>query len=100
MILVIAEVTTQAGAIEALVPAMTEMEQASNAEEGCLSYVFTRQITNPNKLTVVEIWQSPEALRVHFQTAHMAAFNAAMADYPKPDIQLTVRELGDEIPHP
>lgn len=100
MILVIAQVTTEAATIEALIPAMSVMEAASNAEEGCVSYGFTRPVTNPNKLTVVEIWHSTEALAEHFQTPHMAAFNAAMAQYPKPEINLTVRQLGDEVPHP
>ncbi len=100
MILVIAQVQTTSSAISALTEAMTIMEAASNAEEGCVSYVFTQQISDPSKLRVVEIWQSMEVLQEHFQTPHMAAFNGALAQHPKPEISLTVRALGEELPHP
>ena len=49
-------------------------------EDGCLSYAFARDINDPDLIRIAERWESQEALAAHGQSAHMAAFNAAMGD--------------------
>lgn len=55
------------------------MVSATNAEEGCLHYSFSRDIADPDLIRISERWSSQEALGAHMASAHMAAFNQAMA---------------------
>ena len=49
-------------------------------EAGCLVYDYTREIPSPlasqepidaNRITLLERWTSPEALKAHLETPHM-----------------------------
>ena|SRR5438132_7390451 len=53
---------------------------ASATEKGCLLYLFTADLKDPNRLTLMEIWQSEDDLKVHFTTD---AFKRFMAEMPK-----------------
>lgn len=54
------------------------MLKATNAEAGCIHYSFARDVEDPDLIRIAERWESAEALAAHGQSAHMAAFNAAM----------------------
>ena len=56
----------------------TQMAVASRAESGCTSYRFYTSIEQPNIFFAFEEWESPEALALHFQTAHMKEFQQAV----------------------
>ncbi len=58
-----------------LFPHLRTMIAASNAEEGCLAYEFSPDISKENILHLYEVWVSDEALQQHSDSAHMAAFN-------------------------
>jgi quinol monooxygenase YgiN len=53
------------------------------AEKGCVEYNFLREFpsgldiqeeVNPNRITLVEKWESPEALAAHGASPHMKDF--------------------------
>ena len=100
MIVVLAEVESSAEAVETLRAALVEMEEATLQEEGCHDYAFCQQISDPDKIRIVERWESMEALTAHFATPHMAAFNAALAAAPPRSMQLKIHELGAELSLP
>lgn len=56
------------------IPIITKMSIASEAESGCISYKFSRDIHDSTKFFLFEEWESLAALEEHFQTAHMAEF--------------------------
>ena len=56
------------------VTAAVEMMQETLKEEGCISYVFSRDLTEAGAFRIFEEWQSQEALDLHFATPHMAKF--------------------------
>jgi quinol monooxygenase YgiN len=60
----------EAKAIEAAVEMMTE----THKEEGCISYVFSRDLVEAGAFRIFEEWQSQEALDLHFAAPHMAKF--------------------------
>jgi quinol monooxygenase YgiN len=64
--------------LAALLPAAARMVAASNAEEGCIRYVFSRDLMRPELLHIVEVWRDQAALDHHFSTPHMAEFQAAI----------------------
>ena len=66
MIVITAIVQSSAADIEALRPALVEMENASRAEDGCHDYTFLQELGNPDVLRINEKWESMEALQAHF----------------------------------
>lgn len=58
--------------------ALTMMEE-TRKEEGCLLYVYSREVENPDVMRISERWANQEALDAHGKSAHMAEFNKAMA---------------------
>lgn len=100
MILVLANITTTLDAIEATKSAITDMEIASQAEAGCISYRFTQELSHPQRMIVVEQWASVDALKTHFGAPHMAAFSAALAAHPPLEVDAKMYELGAAQPLP
>jgi quinol monooxygenase YgiN len=62
-------------AFEALV---VPMQQASNAEAGCVSYFFSRDLETPGRFRLAECWESEDALAAHFAAPHMATLQSGM----------------------
>ena len=59
------------------------------AENGCHAYEFSRDIqsplpiqepVNPERVTLVEKWETMEALKAHLETPHMKAFGPKVKD--------------------
>ena len=60
--------------------ALLTMMEASNAEDGCRSYRFMADLTDPGTFHVVEQWESDAAIDAHFASPHMADLLAKTAD--------------------
>jgi quinol monooxygenase YgiN len=60
-----------------LVAAAIAMQRASQAEDGCLHYVFTADLERDDVFHIAEKWVDQAALDRHFATAHMADFGKA-----------------------
>ncbi len=82
MIHVIATVRVKPGRLEDLLKLMKSVAAAVRAEKGCIRYIPTvdiasglpPQVLDANLVTLIEAWESLEALRNHLKTPHMAAF--------------------------
>lgn len=59
---------------EALFDAIREMVAASQAEEGCLSYYVSPDMSDPDLLHLYEVWETPEHLAAHQKTPHFDKF--------------------------
>jgi len=94
MILVLANIETTTAGIDAMKAAIKTMEIASQAEPGCISYRFTQELSHPERMVVVEQWESVEALVEHFGMPHMAGFSEAMAKNPPQSVEAKMYELG------
>ena len=68
--------------IEALRETILTMQTATLEEEGCEDYSFSVELANPGAMRITERWASQAALSAHFQTPHMATFQAAMQSNP------------------
>jgi len=100
MIIVLAEVESSADAIASLRDALVEMQTASRAEAGCHDYTFTQEIGDSDRLRIVELWESMDALREHFGMPHMAKFREALAASPPKSMDIKVHELGAALSLP
>jgi quinol monooxygenase YgiN len=88
MIVINAAMQVDQETIDAMKDAIAKMEKASLAEDGCREYCFSQELSNPTKMRITERWETMEALAAHFQTPHMAEFQAAMAANPPKGMEL------------
>jgi quinol monooxygenase YgiN len=99
MLVLVVSIDTTAENIAAIKDAIATMEQASRAEPGCRDYTFAVELNDPNRLRITECWESEDALKTHFATPHMAAFNEAMARAAPRSMDLKCYE-ATEVPFP
>ncbi len=78
MIIVMGKIRMGDGEIDRLNPEMTAQMAATQAEDGCEQYVFSRDVTDANVLLISEKWRDADALAAHGKSPHMAVFNAAI----------------------
>jgi quinol monooxygenase YgiN len=86
MIHVVAIITAKPGQRAAVLEAFNANVPAVRAEKGCIEYGAAVDTgTSPAKFgedtfVVIEKWESPEALRAHAASPHMAAYGAKTKD--------------------
>ncbi len=56
-----------------------QMSATTEAENGCISYRIYVNPTKRNTFFIFEEWETEEALRRHFQTPHLQAFNVYLS---------------------
>ncbi len=99
MLVLVVSIDTSAENIAAIKEAIATMEAASRAEAGCHDYTFAVELNDPDKLRITECWENEAALKAHFATPHMAAFNEAMAAASPRGMDLKCYQ-AEEIPFP
>ena len=100
MLIVVAEVGVEAGAVDGVRDALRTMETETLKEPGCHTYAFSIDISDPTMMRIIERWESEEALAAHFKTPHMAAFGTAIAQVKPSSMNVTVYEVAREVPLP
>jgi quinol monooxygenase YgiN len=80
-IAVVAISIAKAGFEEQLREALEGIVAPSRAEAGALQYDLHRDLREPRRFVFYERWQSEEALAAHAQSAHIAAYRNAIADW-------------------
>ncbi len=78
MIIVMGHVRMGSGEIDRLKGEMATQMAATQAEDGCIQYEFSRLVTEPDTLIISEKWRDQAALDAHLQAPHMAVFNAVI----------------------
>lgn len=76
---VIAHITTDPAKTERFIEAFCENIINVHEEPGCLHYTLHRNQAEPEKLVVVERWESAEALAEHAVAPHMNAMREKTA---------------------
>ncbi len=90
MIHVVAIITAKPGMRDNILQAFRANVPAVHAEQGCIEYgpavdaegmgaIQTK--FGPDSFVVVEKWESPEALKAHAASPHMAAYAAKTKDW-------------------
>jgi quinol monooxygenase YgiN len=80
MIVIAGQIRIDPNKREKAVAMALEMMEESRKEAGCISYSFTGDLADPARFWIFEEWESADALKVHFETPHMARFQAAIGD--------------------
>lgn len=74
MIIIAGTIEIETNDREALFDAIRQMVAASQAEEGCISYYVSPDITDPDMLHLYEVWETTEHLDAHQKTPHFQTF--------------------------
>ena len=90
MIHVIATIEVTDGQRDALVEEFRKLTPSVHAEDGCIEYgaavdtdaaLGPHVDVRPNVVTVVEKWESVEALKAHLVAPHMEAFRSRVGEW-------------------
>lgn len=81
-----------------VVEAIKAMVAASRADDGCYTYTFAQDMSDPDVLIIYERWRDREALAAHGASVHMAAFQKIMAANPPIGRDLRIYETDDGAP--
>jgi quinol monooxygenase YgiN len=60
--------------IEAALPMAAKVVAATQSEDGCIQYSYSRDLIEPGLFHVSERWRDRAALAVHFKAPHMAVW--------------------------
>ena len=80
MIVIAGSVAIRPESRELAIELANTMARATRAEVGCLKYEFFSSTEDPNRFFVFEEWTDVAALRAHFETPHMAEFDARLPE--------------------
>lgn len=86
--------------LDAAVAAGAAMVAATRREPGCIDYAFSFELGAPGKFRIFEQWTDMEALKGHFMSAHMAAFQQKLAGLKVSNLVLKFFEGAVERPFP
>lgn len=75
-------------------PAMREVIEATLQEPGCRAYSYAEDVAEPGLFRVTEIWDSREALKAHFTTAHMRRWAETRVALGFSDREISLFPLG------
>lgn len=98
MIHIVAIITAKPGQRAAVLDAFADIIPTVRAEGGCLEYFVTTDLPGadpafgPDTVVVIEKWESPDALKAHAASEHMAAFGARIK---APCASLAVHQLQE-----
>jgi quinol monooxygenase YgiN len=62
--------------LDAALAMMIEMMRLSRAEDGCIEYVYSQDLIEPELLHVFEVWRDAEALHAHHDAPHFHRWKA------------------------
>lgn len=73
-IFAVAEIRPHDAQNQDLFDAVEVLAVATRAEDGCLRYDVFQSTDGTGNIVILEVWQDAEALRLHGETDHIAAF--------------------------
>ena len=84
MIAIIGYLDVDPAVRDRLVESTAALQQATARDEpGCLAYTMSADPARPGRISIVELWDSPEALDAHFQHPNFHATGAALRSEPR-----------------
>jgi len=70
-VIVIARVRPKADSRAAFLALLEEVQEASRRDDGCVSYGYYAEITDPDGLIALEEWRDMSALEDHLRQPHV-----------------------------
>lgn len=84
MIAIIGHLDVDPAVRDKLVQSTAELQQATRRDEpGCVVYTMSADPALPGRISIVELWESAEALDAHFEHPNFHATGAALRSEPR-----------------
>ena len=88
MIHVVASITIKAGKVQEFLEAFKANVPLVRQEQGCIEYLpaidepsgLPPQVLDPSVVTIIERWETVEALQAHAKAPHMLAYREKVKD--------------------
>lgn len=88
MIYVVASIHVKKGRVQDYIEVFKSVLPDTRAEKGCIQYIpavdinadLSKQILDENVVTLIENWESVDALHDHLAAPHMAAYREKVKD--------------------
>lgn len=80
MVIVIARVRPLPGRRAELIALLTQVQEASRRDDGCVNYGYYSEIVDADSLVAVEEWRDGPALEAHLREPHVARLIGALPD--------------------
>jgi quinol monooxygenase YgiN len=74
--------------------AASEMMAETLKEPGCHAYCFSADLGDPALMHLFERWESEDHLKAHFNTPHMAKFQAALGTLRPQIVEIQKYEIS------
>jgi quinol monooxygenase YgiN len=100
VLLVIGRVRCEPEQRDRLVALMTEMQDNSRSEQGCLRYGFFAAVEDPLTFVAVEEWADRAALDAHFAQPHLQQFAKGLLELISERPEVAIHEVADTQPFP
>jgi hypothetical protein len=81
--------------IEATLPMARTVVAATQSEDGCIQYSYSRDIDDPTLFHISERWRDRAALAAHFKSPHMAVWAEQRAGLGLYDRNIRLFETDD-----
>ena len=96
-VVIVVVLTIKEGEAAEAEAALRSMIGPTHTEVGCLRYALHREVGNPNRLVIIERWNSYDAISHHYNQPHMTGMAelAELLDRPIESYALTSVPAGD-----
>ena len=83
---------------DAAVAALIEMMAETAKEDGCVSYDFSADLSDPALFHLFEEWESMDHLKAHFVAPHMATFQAKIEELGPVERNISMYDADNKKP--
>jgi quinol monooxygenase YgiN len=98
MIIVIARFRPHPDRRQDLITLLSEVQEASRRDDGCLNYGYYSEVVDPTSFIAVEEWRDREALDAHLRTPHVGRLISGLPELGDGRPEVTVHEVGGSSP--
>jgi len=95
MLIVAGEIRMQSGTRDTFFESVAPMVEATLLEPGCRAYAFTPDPVDDTLIRLWELWDDEEALASHFDSAHMAEWQARARELAVTDRDINKYTVAD-----
>src|SRR3954469_23507951 len=93
-VIVIARVRFRPEDREEVMALLSEVQEASRGDDGCLNYGYHTEISDPDSMVAVEEWRDMAALEAHLRTPHVARLIEALPRFAASAPEITAHEVA------
>lgn len=95
MIVQYAVIPIRPDAREEAIDALSELGEASRAEDGVVEYRVTTDIDDEHTVRIFEVYEDQDAVDAHMTSDHFEAFQAQVPDFAGGEVTLMKYDVSD-----